>query len=482
MNSDSANSNKRQLVFIFAAIIAIRIAFINSVTFVNPDSAIFLRSDFLILSQRLPFFHILAQTLAVTGVDLFLSGKLINAFFGGAAVFPLFSIVRNIGGSNKATLYVGAIYLLSPLPFVNQLLALSEGLFLFLFLIAVDGLIKLMRGGNWVFIFQLIFASGLAILTRAEGYVLLPLILTGAVYYFKNNGLSWDFPPVLLGLFPFLLLALWHFWICKNLGYLAEFAYSLSKFNFVNWAIKLLLNFAIIAFAAGPLVLILTFSGFKSLVKGDGKRFAFLFIYLVGAMLIGITTHWAFDLRFLIAPSILFIVFASIKAADMKRKWVVITFLAFQLTWFLLVGFIGLSGQTNAGRSISKMANRLPEFLEFEPSSFYSNEIASTGYYLKSEILPLPKTINDNSAVVILHSQFSVNIDQVIKALMEQYDETFIACYSGKGDSCKSCMDFLAGKNIVHLGIVPYSVALFVRPKGTLPILEQAYQEPDLDD
>ena len=167
------------LVLLFAACVSLRGLLFGAVSFINPDSAVFLKPDFLVVSQRLPFFPVLVNTLSLLGVDRFLAGKIVNAVCGSAAVFPLYTIVRQAGGSRRAGLFSGLLYALSPLPFSNQVLALSEGTFVLFMLVAIDGFFRLVNTGRWVSFFELLIGSGLAALTRAEGYALVPIALLG---------------------------------------------------------------------------------------------------------------------------------------------------------------------------------------------------------------------------------------------------------------------------------------------------------------
>lgn len=385
--------------------------------FINADSAIFLRYDFVVLSNRLPLYPILIDMMRWFIPHDMIAGQLVASLGFGLAAVALVVVGRELAGGPSAHLAKSAgwltalLFTVSPFAWANGASVLSEGPFIALVCGCLAAfLVQRRTGGPLAFFFCLFFA-GLAPLVRAEGWIcLLPALL--AIGRALRGKMSWsDGLLGLCGLLGFVPVLVWYGLIAPTAGYFAELGGGaaegdLNKFISFFWRYLLFLPLVAlpqVAYAAlGP-----GSRGLRAKQPGADKLAEGLLILLVPAWLVALSVHWAWDVRFLLGPSAILAALAGpgfIRWWTGGRKRLVIILLSSTVVLGTALFYPLSQPLKNMGqevRRVSQCAQKLAGDAEV-----WSTEIASTSYYLDRLVLPLDPARVRPGDLVLLHDMF----------------------------------------------------------------------------
>lgn len=406
----------------------VRLSQINRIAFVSPDGATYLKYELLVYTQRLPFFPMLIHTLSLTGIPPLLAAKLISIFSGAGAVYVVTWIAREMGLERRYAWLAAVPLAVDPVFALHNVQPLTEGLFALLAALSTLAILRFWRHNAWTDLFGLLTFSGLAACTRAEGLVFAPLCLWAFARFIHLQGKLVELPPALLGLFPWLMWAVWQGWIVGHAGYLAEFGGSVSEANLVEIAIRALLHLRAALFhllLVGAIPVLTGWLFYLRLQRSlpTARRCFWLLMYLLLATWLGISIHWYFDLRFS-TPLVLWLsLFAGFGFYNwMLRDRLRLRFAQALVLAMMIAGlplFFALANQmTSVGDDIALVAQKAKNM--GGEQTVMSDELAMTSYHLGRIALPFTPKIPFRRATVILHDRYS-DLSQVKSSLKKHY-------------------------------------------------------------
>ena len=398
--------------------VVLRAPLLGRLGFVNPDSAIFLRYDFLVFSNRLPLYPILVRLAAWPIGDPVLAGQIVSAVGCGVAAALLALIARELVGgprapqSGTAALFAAIFYTASPFAWVNGASVLAEGPFTALTCGCVLAFLQYRRTGGHMDLFATLLLAGLAPLMRAEGWLLALPALLAIVRGLRLPTRPGDRLLAWTGLLGYGLVFWWYFAVVDRGGYIMELGLGAGELTPTKFWAFLFRYLIFLPLLASPLVAVTALiPGTGALRKPrsvPGNRFGeALILVIVGLWLAGLSVHWAWDARFLIAPAALV---AALGGAGTARLWSGgrrrTTVAVVAVTMVLGVVFF-----RPVSRPLLHMGSELREVsMCMEAASVgrdvWSTEIASTGYYLDRLPLVLDVDRIRPGDVLVVHDMF----------------------------------------------------------------------------
>jgi len=407
-------------------VLAWRLAQLGKIEFVNPDSATYLRYDLLVLTQRLPLYPMLVNLLAQLGIVDFTAGKLVAALGAAGAVWLVSLTAVEAGLSPRDAWWAGLLLAINPIFTMVTSQALTEGLFLCNSAAAFLFALRFFRRRTGFDLFLLIFAAGLAGLTRAEGLVFLPVLAVALFVAVRPPGRRREVIPALFGLVPWILLIVWYMAIVRRGGYFREFLLSLKTWDGQDWLFDVLRLLGAVIFQTILIGGFFAIHGWLCLRRSadpEAKIARRLVLYLFLGSWLGVSLHWYFDWRISITLAFWWCVpfAASLAAWRQKpapvRQWVyLLSAVMSAVGVFLGLVLIDQSADLNRdGRAAAALIRELPD-----APPIHADEQAMLSYHLGRIVWPYHRGLMDKRLVVVLSDRLS-DLEAERAALEENY-------------------------------------------------------------
>jgi len=414
---------------IIGASLIVRLVLIDSIEFVNPDGATYLRYDLLVYTQRLPFFPMLINTVALLGLDRLLAAKLIASLAAVGAMGVAMKAATEIGLEKQRAWLAALPLAVDPLFILHTVQPLTEGVFVLCAALATWFTLRFSRANKWTDLFGLLFCAGLAAFTRAEGLVFIPVMVWGLIRFMRQKDEWKEIPPILLGLFPWLLIIVWQLGIVGRAGYFAEFGVSVADASVIAVlarGARHLFGIGMHLMVIGLVPLLIGIFHWRILWRMTPmmRRNGMLLIYLLLAGWLGISIHWTFDLRF----STMLVFWLSLPIGLGLRRWLtggpVRKRMAQAMMMAMFIAGLGLAISLVAGmQRIGWEIQLSAEAVNHQPATLpvLADEQAMTSYHLGRLALPYKRDVPFSRSLVILRDRYT-NPDQERLALDAQFE------------------------------------------------------------
>ena len=156
-----------------------------------------------------PLYPALIHLLNFIFNDLEFTGKLISMLAGALSIFPIYQIGKQVYNP-KTGLYAVLLYSVSPMMLRWSIRVMSDATFGLFFILSIWFAVRLWRSQKKQDLIWCTFTAGLCALTRANGVLLLPLLVFLYVLYLRKNSLKQlVLSPVWAGALPWFLLLAW---------------------------------------------------------------------------------------------------------------------------------------------------------------------------------------------------------------------------------------------------------------------------------
>jgi hypothetical protein len=309
--------------------------------------------------------------------------------------------------------------------FVNTRV-LSESLYLAVSLAAIayflDSLDEHPKGYDFLLT---VFFSGLAILTRPEGIILLPLLFIAAFSLLRRK-LWKNVIYAIPGILPWLLYFLWARFQ-SNAGYQSELAFSFRTGTPTKFLTYLFAYIDVYPYTTFLPIFVLAFMGIFGSWHPQRKRWLFTLLYFHIAIFAAIAIHQAWSTRFLLLPLTLLLIeasgalqFLSGKMSEPAWKTVMIATVLSSLTFAVMALYYQRETYADMKETGLYVRNQA------KGARVFSDEIIKTTYYAGCPINSYqPAAIYTPGDLIVLHS-FHTPVVAEFKRLAERHELEFV--------------------------------------------------------
>lgn len=376
-----------------------------------------------------PLYPLLIKSLMMIVPDAILAGRIISVLCGGIAVIGLWRLTADIYDSDTAN--ISAILLIASPQFLwtntrvfteSLFVAISIGIILFSF--------RSILHHNPRDAFISIFLSGLAVLTRPDGIILLPCALWALIHVFKV--IKQRLRTILL-LIP--ALSSWLFFLIWFKGRNPETSYQGELlFDLVSSSLaRILLFFATYIenypySLTYPVFLAALFAIVWGPMNNSRRIWLIILAYLHLAVFFMVSIHARWSSRFLILilvfvlpESALF--FVVLRSKIKSRTWSIVTIgaIIFSFSFAIIGNYLQKNTYKDAKVSAIFVKDKFPTM------PVYSDEVYKVPFYLERDVTRYsPGQFFQPGDILVLHS-FHTPLQPELAKLFTAYD--FRVCY-----------------------------------------------------
>jgi hypothetical protein len=390
-----------------------------------------------------PLYPLLVKSLS-WAIDPVVAGRLVSVSSGFAAMVVLKKIAGRLFGSQTATL-AAWIYVVSPLIFWVNLRVLTESTFQFLFCMSIYALIIYLQEEKQTAAMGFLAFSGLAALTRPEGFILIPVVAYILFRCIRQSQIS--IPVVAASTIPWALFIVWSFLLPSSDSYSEITKESFLKFDW-NHAILRMISYLDVY----PYILVypvFAFALFHWFRTPFDRVWKGALIYVHVSFFLILLIHPSWSTRFLLIPATLLLLDAAGGLAITRRP-VQITVLAG--CFCLAVIAMDLQKEMFADFKHSAIAVKG----KYENRRVFSDEQAKTSYYLGKPVRVYRRQQLRAGDLLVLHS-YNTELNAEKKFLDENY--RYRAVYSTHAE----IVPVLANAALADIAITNSPVAFIQR-------------------
>lgn len=417
-------------IWLFLLNLGIRLVFINWNTAEFTDGIEYMNYRFF-CDWRSPAYPLLIKMVHLFGLSLEASGRFASILMTSLCIFPIFYIAEKVY-DRKTAIYSCVFFTASPIIFQNSIRVLSGNAYLFFFLWVVYYCWKVFMYGHKKDILLAVLLSGIAINTRAEAMIFLPLLvifffmscykfkIRKTIYLFFVSGFFWYIFAI-----QFLIVAK----ILNTNNYLA-----LYKWGVVTTTLPKLFNFFISYLKILPFIIV--YPIFLLFVYGiiinlkqklyltkQLKIWLLLTGYILSTLLIALSLHLSWDPRFLISliPIVLIISGFGLTHLDdfFKKKWFSLSIIAICLIFSVAISALLLESDKDYFGDIRRSAEYIKE--NVKDAVIYSDEIQKTSFWAGHKVRLHTRDNIKANQYIALHS-FYTNLANEIKFIQNKYN------------------------------------------------------------
>ena len=412
------------LILLIALYFISRVTFLNSVPIFNDEST-YLRvaahqinePDHNFYSLRIGKEPLLPYLFGIAGEitgDYLVGGRIVSIFFGFLTLIGIFYFTKQLFG-DKASVFAGTIYVLSPYNLFFDRLALLDGAVSTISVWSLFLTYLLFKHQRWKYVFLLAFITALGVWIKATGlfFVFLPLI-GFSLFYFLDKSTKDKKNYVLIQILSALGIAILSYFILYSHPFyseykliIAQYTYPFSRiftFPFGIWIDNLSSISQWLLFYPTPFVLILSLL-FVISKKGDLKNSYLIYLWFLLPFLYEVALGKTLTSRHSLLLTIPLIVLAGVYLSTITKKTVLYSILAV---------FISISSFYNLTLYLNPQ--KLPEFYPLKAKSdlmqyFYG---FSSGYGVMEAIDYLKSISKERDIAVIIRNDFGNPEDAVV--------------------------------------------------------------------
>lgn len=242
--------------------------------------------------------------------DLERSGRFISIVAGSLCIYPVLCIGELIF-SRKTGIYAACLYMFAPVVFRWNLRVMTDSLFTLFFLLSIFYFLKFYFKPDWKYILLGFFLAGLASLTRYQGFVFIPIMISmwirEIIYKRYKTALT-----SLWGTIPWLILAWWMYY--RGFGHIIQYKQrgGLDLSSVLNYldtgkafivAIPYTITYPVFGFFCYGIL--------KAIRKKDDKILITVFFCFFILWLAAHSTYRDFQIRYFMPIIPLFLIFAG---------------------------------------------------------------------------------------------------------------------------------------------------------------------------
>ncbi len=440
-------------IFLIVLYFVSRVAFLNSVPIFNDEST-YLRvaahqikePDHDFYSLRIGKEPLLPYLFGISGEitgDYLIGGRLVSVFFGFLTFLGIFYFVKKVFG-DKASIFAGTIYILSPYNLFFDRLALLDGAVSTISIWSLFLTYLLFKYKKWTYsiILGMVLALGVWIKATALFFVFLPLV-SYPIFYFldksKKDEKNYLFIQVLV---PFVISIISYFILYSHPFYseykliIAQYTYPFSRiftFPFGIWIDNLSSISQWLLLYPTPFVLILALL-FVIIKKGDLKNSYLIYLWFLLPFFYEVALGKTLTSRHVLLLTIPLIILAGAYLSKITNKIYLYTVLGI----FILVSLF-----YNSVLYLSPQ--KLPEFYASRAKAdliqyFYG---FSSGYGVIGAVNYLKNLSKDQQIVVIVRNDFGNPEDAIVGFLHYEPNTLVIALNTSDQEQFKTILESL---------------------------------------
>lgn len=412
---------RKKLFIVFSFALILRLLFLNWNSAEYTDSIFFMTMFAKVRSSAWPpLYPALIQAFNLLFRDLELSGKLISIIAGAMTVLPIFYLGRKIY-DEQTGLYAALLFSVTPVALRWNIRVMTDSMFVFLFLLSLWYLLEFYSNYDRNKLILSTFISGLAIATKYQGLVLLPLLVVAFLIYIRKNGWRKVF-PVLGGWVSWLIVIFWLYHQgCEQWSHYQKSMQTTPGYAPLICAETYL---TILPYILTYPVFIFTCYGlFKS---KNQKLFLAISGYLIVALLIAHSFYYSFQTRYWLSiiPILLILAAYGITSLKEKSRRIVLTIC---ILCSLIFSLAVLYFQRDTYGDLKRSALYIRDHLRGK--TIFSDETIKTSFWAEVPIKMFDLENIKPDSYVVLHSLYTQvyypqaypNLAREIKTFMKDY-------------------------------------------------------------
>ena len=371
-----------------------------------------------------PLYPVLIRLFSAVIPDQIFAGRIVSILCGGAAVIALWKLTATIYDSRTA--FLSALLLIASPQFLwANTRVLTESLFIAISIATILFSYRALCKNKLRDSLFAIFFSGLAILTRPDGLILLPCALWSIVraLQYQKDRLRYLL-SILPALSSWIVFLIWVLGRNPQTTYEGELAFSLQNLSIS----KALLYFATYLenypfSLTYPVFLAALLSIFLAPSKNTRHVWLIILAYLHMAVFGIITIHWAWSSRFLILSLVLVLpecasFLVSLKTRLLPRTWRIVSTGVISIS--LMFAFVGTYLQKDTYKDVKNSA----EFIRknFPNTKVYSDEKIKVPFYLHRGITFYSQQESFQAGEILVLHSFHTPLQWELKRLSELYN------------------------------------------------------------
>jgi len=429
-------------VFVLANLL-VRLPFLEWYSAPMTDELYIMDQTFFGPGRRLPLFPSLIDMVQLVAADRWWAAKFVSMLTGVLTIIPSYYMTRKLSDSKVLPWVVAAMVALSPLVVRWSLRGMTDVPFTLFLTAAIAAAVYWVHEAKSVRLGAFLCFSGLAMLTRPEGIIMLPLVPSMLlVHIWRLRTAGWAKGVTsglasLWGLIPWGLWIYWRLFINDAAAYQGTVRNNLKRIDLAylgdisaHFGAYQITTFYIL----GPLICLgCLLYAVRLIDHFDRVRFwaglGFLYV-LAGTWFIG-CVHFFFSIRHLVFIFPMLIVVGMVGVWDLNERWPrsIRVLTAAQGVWSIAVLVIGLWVTKDTFRDIKEgaIAARQDYAGTLRATDFRQRK---SGYYFEGKVVPFSERARLKPGERVLLDSFTLSekgLERAVKDLNRKYQTRVIA-------------------------------------------------------